>query len=255
MEVAPGSSVRVAGADLPDAAPSEAHAVEILEFVDLAAVDPLLFDGSYLVGPGEGGARPDAWLRATQRPGGRRARPAPGQREPRAVAGVGECPALEMLHYPDGVRDWREVDGLPPETTPDEQELAVVVALLERLTAPWQPDKSCDRNGDELRQRVAAKTATTAASAGPGALEGYADLLPALEASLAAGPLASGTGRPGDYPDARRAAAPHPPGQIALAGRRTWGRSRAQRGVPRVPTRGLAVRPGPPATTPADTDR
>lgn len=202
VEVAPGSFVRVDDEDLPDGGPSEGHAVEILEFVDLAEVDPLLYERPYLVGPGEGGARPYALLRAALRASGRAAVARAVLRARARLAllrVVGDCLVLELLRYPDEVRNWSEVDGLPEQTAPAERELEVAMVLLERLAAPWQPDKYRDRYRDELRQRVVDKAADGAAAtvpAGPGAPQGYADLLAALEASLAGAPGKRGRDTP-----------------------------------------------------------
>lgn len=191
-EVAPEEFVLLQDEDLAELPLATTHTVEILDFVDLASVDPLFFERPYLVGPAEGGARPYALLRAVLRRTGRAAVAKVAIRAKESlslVRVVGGCLVLELMRYPDEIRDWRDVDGLPGDVPLPERELEVATLLVERLTGPWQPEKYHDQYRvalDALIERKAAGDRVVVAAVEDRPAGRYADLLAALEASVAA---------------------------------------------------------------------
>jgi len=199
-ETAPGEYVLVDDADLEALPLATTHRVDILDFVALKAVDPLFFERSYYVGPAEGGAHPYALLRAVLLRTGRaavakvavRARESlallrvVGAERPGGEDAPGGCLVLGLMHYPDEIRDWREVEGLPGELPLPERELEVARLLVDSLTGPWRPEAYHDGYAAALREVIAARgggqrVAAPEAEAGSAA---YADLLAALEASV-----------------------------------------------------------------------
>jgi len=192
VEVAPGEFVLIEDADLEEMPLATTHTVEIEGFVDLGAVDPLFFEKPYLVGPADGGARPYALLRAvllrTQRAAV--AKVAIRTKESLALLRVvGDCLVLELMRYPDEIRDWHDVDGLPGEVALPERELDVATLLVERLTGPWRPDQYQDNYRGALQTLIERRALGERVSAAPGpdrAETRHADLLAALEASVAA---------------------------------------------------------------------
>lgn len=191
-EVAPEEYVLLQDAELAELPLATTHTVEILDFVDLASVDPLYFERPYLVGPAEGGGRPYALLRAVLRRTGRAAVAKVAIRAKESLAlvrVVGACLVLELMRYPDEIRDWREVEGLPGEVVLPEREVEVATLLVERLTGPWQPEKYHDEYRAALQELIESKAAgerVVAAPAEERPAGRYADLLAALEASVAA---------------------------------------------------------------------
>ncbi len=189
-EVAAGEYVLIEDEDIEHLPLATTHTVEILDFVDLASVDPLFFDKAYFVGPAEGGSRPYALLRAVLRRTGRAAVAKVAIRNKESLAlvrVVGDCLTLELMYYPDEIRDWREVDDLPGEVPVSEREVDVATDLVERLTGPWQPERYHDAYRQALRELIETKAAgqrvqVEAPEQAPAGR--YADLLAALEASV-----------------------------------------------------------------------
>lgn len=189
-EVAPGEYVLIGEEDLQGLPLATTHTVEILDFVNLAAVDPLFFERSYFVGPAEGGARPYALLRGVLNRTGRAAVAKVAIRAKESLAlvrVVGDCLALELMYYPDEIRDWHEVDDLPGEIPLPEREVEVATLLVESMTGPWRPDAYHNHYGEALRDLIEAKAAgqriqVAAPEHAPAGR--YTDLLAALEASV-----------------------------------------------------------------------
>jgi DNA end-binding protein Ku len=188
-EVAPGEFVLLRDEELAELPLATAHTVQILDFVDLASVDPLYFERAYYVGPADGGARPYALLRAVLRRTGRAAVAQVALRAKESLAlvrVVGQCLVLELMRYPDEIRDWHEVEDLPGELPLGERELEVATHLVERLSGPWEPARYRDTYRDALHGLISAKAAGERVRAQePEAPAGrYADLLAALEESV-----------------------------------------------------------------------
>ena len=164
------------------------HTVEIVDFVELASVDPLFFEKSYFIGPAEGGGRPYALLRAVLRGTGRAAVAKVAIRAKESLAlvrVVGDCLTLELMYYPDEIRDWHEVDDLPGELPLPERELDVATRLVESMTGPWRPDQYRDHYREALNAVIETKaTGERVQVRAPEHAPRYADLLAALEASV-----------------------------------------------------------------------
>lgn len=189
-EVAPEEFVLLEDADLAELPLASTHTIQILDFVELASVDPLFFERPYLLGPAEAGARPYALFRAVLRRSGRAAVAKLALRAKESLCllrVVEDCLILELMRYPDELRDRREVDGLPGEVPLPERELELAALLVDRLTGPWQPEKYHDEYRtalqDLLSRRAAGSRVRPAAAEAPAGR--YADLLAALEASVA----------------------------------------------------------------------
>lgn len=211
-EVAPDEYVLVSDGDLEALPLATTHTIEILDFVDLASVDPLFYERPYYVGPAEGGARPYGLLRAVLRRTGRAAvaKVAIRAKESLAVVRVvGECLVLELMRYPDEIRDWREVEGVPGDLPLPEREVEVATMLVQSMTGPWEPEKYHDAYRGALRELIEAKAAGERVRAEVPPEEApagrYADLLAALEASVRAAQERRSEGEAG------HAGAPWPP--------------------------------------------
>jgi DNA end-binding protein Ku len=191
-EVAPGEFVLLEEGDLEALPLPTARAVEILDFVHLGEVDPILFERAYYVGPAEGGARAYALLRAVMAQSGRAAVAQVALRAKESLCLLrvyGPVLALETLYYPDEVRPVQEVEGLATTQVPvSPRELEVARELVERLAAPFDPGRYRDSYREALRQLLERKAAGRRVVApGPEArADRFTDLLQALEASIRA---------------------------------------------------------------------
>ncbi len=190
VEVNPGQFVVLSPEELPEQEGGGERTVEVLDFVELSEVDPLYFSRSYFVGPGSGGARPYALLREVLRTKRRAAVARIALRGKGSLAllrVLGQALVLELMHDPDEIRPWAEMEGLPGEVAVGARELEVAGDLVERLSVGWQPQRYQNAYRNALAEVVARKADSGPAMA-PAARpdEGYADLLAALEASVQA---------------------------------------------------------------------
>ncbi len=191
VEVAPDEFVEVTPGDLDDLPLPTLHAIEILEFVPLQDVDPIFFERGYYVGPGDGGMRAFALLRAVLAEAGRAALTKVALRAKESLALLrvaGPALALETMYYPDEVRPVDDVEGLPPPMAVDGREMAIAQELVDRLSGPFVPERYHDNYRLALRDvldRKAAGRAVLRPAAAPEA-QGFDDLLAALQASVRA---------------------------------------------------------------------
>jgi DNA end-binding protein Ku len=188
VEVSPDRFVVLEDQDLEgveDGGVGGEHLVEIQQFVELASVDPLYFQRAYYVGPGDGGARPYALLRAALEAGARAAVATVTLRARRRLALVRAadgCLVLETMRYPDEIRDPAQVPGVPGRAAVAPRELEVALELVQRLSAPWDPARYRDERRAAIEDIVARRGGEAVAPAGMA--EAAPALLAALEASL-----------------------------------------------------------------------
>jgi DNA end-binding protein Ku len=190
VEVAPGEFVELGDDDLAALPLPTLHAIEIQEFVPLAEVDPVFFERSYYVGPGDGGARPYALLHAVLAEVGRAALAKVALRAKESLCllrPAGPALTLETMYYPDEVRPVREVEGVPAQASVSPRELEVARELVARLSGPFEPERYQDNYRLALRQLVAERAAgrrVVAPAAAPPAADRFQDLLAALQESV-----------------------------------------------------------------------
>ena len=169
--------------------PSPSRVIAIEDFVDLADIDPVYFEKSYIVSARDEAAKPYALLlRAMERSGragiGRfvlRTKP-----HLAVIRPAGDVLGLETMFFADEVRDGRslvpDVDSV--ETAEKEVELAQV--LIETLKTDWDPARYEDTYRQELLERIAKKRAVpgrTPDATGPTGAR-IDELLDALRASV-----------------------------------------------------------------------
>ena len=105
-----------------------AHVIEILDFVELAQVDPVYFEKSYFLEPREGAAKAYALLRRAME-----------EQRKVAVARVGE----ELT--------------VPEEVSQDEREMAMAAMLMETLTSDFEPAKYENHQRQALSELIQKK--------------------------------------------------------------------------------------------------
>lgn len=175
--------------------------VELLDFVNLSEIDPVYFEKTYFVEPGEGASKPYALLQRTLAETGRIGIGRFVLREKERLVAVrtyGEILALDTLYYPDEIR---QAPSRPLANLGD-RELAIAKSLVDSLTAPFVPERYTSQYRERLQEFLRRKLAglpqekRRLAPAAPGQV---IDLLEALERSLAAAraarpPAAGGRG-------------------------------------------------------------
>ncbi|MGH7263617.1 MAG: Ku protein [Candidatus Rokuibacteriota bacterium] len=206
-------------ADFEAAEREGSRALEVLEFVDAATVDPVYLEKSYYLAPQEASERAYHVLLSALAESGRAAvgRFVMGTREYHALIRPAEGKlVLHTLYYADEVRDL-EARWTPVKPSPQEVELAV--KLIDALARDFDAGKFHDEYRATLMARIRAKSEGKHMAAPPERREParVVDLMEALKASVAAakektpsagGAKRSGTKRPAaKKPSAKRAEA------------------------------------------------
>ena len=177
--------------ELEGIAPGRSRMIEVSAFVDLSAVDPVYFSGSYYLAPrGEEFAQIYALLLEALEDSHRAAVASfvmRGKEYLTAIRPAGDVLQLHTLHYADEVRDPREeLPALPDRSRVDPQQLTAARQLIEALSADWQPEEYRDSFEDRVQELIDAKRAgneITTAEAAPDATN-VIDLMAALQRSL-----------------------------------------------------------------------
>jgi len=199
-----GQFVIMEDEDLERLPAAESKVVDIVDFVDLAEIDPIFYDKTYYLEPAEGGAKPYALLRRAMLETGRIAIARVAIRTRQSLAAIRvfdrRVLAMETMFWPDEVRSYAELEALGPgagEPVFHENEVRMADMLVGSLTAPFEPAKYTDDYRAALRQVIEAK------------VEGrqvfeyrepetakVIDLMEALRASVEAAQAARGAGGP-----------------------------------------------------------
>lgn len=164
-------------------------AVEIVDFVQLADIDPIYFEKSYYLSPNEGGSKAYGLLRNALKDTGKIgvAKMIIRSKEQLAVIRVYENTlVVETIHYPDEVRNVADVPNIPEEVKTDKKELDTAKMLIDQLTAEFDPEKYKDEYRTELMNLIEEKKNNdqTATSKDQPAPDYQANLMDALQASL-----------------------------------------------------------------------
>jgi DNA end-binding protein Ku len=206
-ELEDGQTVILTSADLADLPLSSSRTIDVLEFVDLEAIDPIYFDRSYYLEPQKAAAKAYVLLRDALHKSGHVAiaKVALRQREALAVLRVySDVLVLTTMLWPDEVRK-PEFDFLH-EDAPQvrSRELTMAGSLIDSLTEPvFEPDKFQDDYRTALEAVIEAKAAggdgkETVKKVKAKTADGPPDLIDVLQASVDAAKRnrEPGAGRP-----------------------------------------------------------
>mgnify|MGYP001195673705 FL=1 len=144
-----------------DAIPGpDAHKVEILDFVNLADVDPVFFEKSYFLEPREGAEKAYRLLVEAMGLQGKVAiaRVALRARETLAVVRSYQDKfiMMETMYWADEVRSGQELK-VPGETSLDEREMKLAITLIETLSTGFEPGKYKSRQKQALQELIQQK--------------------------------------------------------------------------------------------------
>ncbi|KQS97273.1 non-homologous end joining protein Ku [Cellulomonas sp. Leaf395] len=169
--------------------------IEVLEFVPVDQVDPILLQKTYYLEPEKTAAKPYALLRGALEQADRVAvvKVALRQRESMAVLRVRDnVIVMQTLLWPDEVRA-ADFPVLDEDVSVRPQELAMAASLVDSLAADFDPSQYEDRYAGALEQLIEAKVSSGSTRAVPlpageeGAGDGggdVVDLLAALQRSV-----------------------------------------------------------------------
>ncbi|TXL66588.1 Ku protein [Cerasibacillus terrae] len=165
-------------------------AVEIIDFVKLEEIDPIYFDKSYYLSPNEGGVKAYGLLRSALRETGKIgvAKMMIRSKERLAVIRIYENTiVVETIHFPDEVRQVRDVPNVPEEVETGKKELDTAKLLIDQLTTTFDPKKYEDEYRTELIKLIEEKKGNAEVVTGKDKAkkpDNVTDLMEVLQASL-----------------------------------------------------------------------
>jgi DNA end-binding protein Ku len=187
FEVAPGEYVSMSREEVAALAPEKSRVIEVQQFVDVSAVDPIYFESRYFVVPDRDSVRQFALLRQALADAGRMAIAWFTLRSRRYLAGIrayDELMLLTTMVHADEIAA-REF-GLPHvEQAPTDKELKMARLLIDTLSGPFEPERYPDEHRQRLLAAIEARTPVAEPAAAPSPTR-VMDLMAALEASVKA---------------------------------------------------------------------
>ncbi len=161
-ELPDGDYVVLTDEELADVEPRRTRAIEITDFVDLSAVDPIYFQKSYYLGPrDEQSSKPYALLTAAIERSGRAGVASFVLRNKEHLAVIRPYQGmlmLETMFFADEVRPVDRVIGDVPDTgSLRKQDLDMAINLIESMTTAWEPQKYHDSYTERVSELVEAK--------------------------------------------------------------------------------------------------
>jgi DNA end-binding protein Ku len=175
--------------DLDKVPVESSRAIDIVQFVDLAEIDPILFKKSYYLVPDETGAKAYALLRKALAEENKVGIAKVSFRDKEHLAALrfkDKVFVLETMYWPDEIRaaDFETIDSGSKLRS---QEVEMAKSLIENLTEPWSPEAFKDDYREALFDMVEKKIAGEEIEVAPEtAPTKVVDLMEALKASVAA---------------------------------------------------------------------
>ena len=152
-----GEYVIVTPEELESVEPGRSRTIEITDFVDLDAIDPVYYRSAYYLAPqGEGARKAFALLRQVLADANKVAVATLVMRNKEYLVTIrpdDEALVLQTMYFSDEVRDpAEELPNLPIAEEFSEREIAMARMLIDSMAVEW----SVDRYQDSHRQRVEA---------------------------------------------------------------------------------------------------
>ncbi|MGN6167478.1 MAG: Ku protein [Solirubrobacteraceae bacterium] len=192
-ELDDGDQVVVSDLELEAIEPRKTRTIDIERFVDLSDVDPIYFDHPYFLVPAADDDGAKRAYRLLSEVMTRTERAALGRFVMRAkeylaiVRQRDGALTLTTMLFADEVRDFKDVDAATQKShKPTRNQLDNAVALIERLSCDWEPEKHKDRYRARLKRVVDRKRKGETIKAPDAVPEPSAapDLMAALERTL-----------------------------------------------------------------------
>lgn len=185
-----GRFVIIGESDLARIPEETTKSINIVDFVRQEEVDPVYYDRSYFLAPGETGEKAFQLLQQSMEEAGMVAivRIVLRSRQALGVLRVYDYTlAVETMFYPDEVRPTTELPAWNRDVKVHENELKMARELIKNLTAPFAPEKYTDEYRRALLEIIEGKIAGKEVYIAPAAEKGeVVDLMEALRASVEA---------------------------------------------------------------------
>jgi len=192
FELAKGKYVVVDTEELDALRPRSTRTIDITDFVDLAAVDPIYYENTYWLAPdGEAADRAYRLLLAAMESSQRVAIGTVVMRNKQYLAAIRPLDgalAMSTMRFADEVVPRKKIAGIPSaRSKPAPKELKLASQIIDSLASNWDPKRYHDTYTEELRDLIERKakgeeiTVDTAEEEPTGKV---VDLMAALQASL-----------------------------------------------------------------------
>ncbi|MVP01428.1 Ku protein [Paenibacillus lutrae] len=189
-EYEPGRFVLFEKEELEKISGEATKEIKILDFVNLDDIDPIYFQKTYYLSPGDTGANAYNLLLESMRQTGKIGIANISIRSKSSLAAIrviDNCIAMETIFYPDEIRPINQVPNLPEAINVNDKELTMAKMLIEQLSTPFEPDKYQDNYRNALLEAIGQKVAGQEVQVAPQqAHTNVIDLMSALQASLEA---------------------------------------------------------------------
>ncbi len=162
FEVRKGKYVTFEKGELEELKPESTKAIEVTDFVDLDAVDPIYYERTYWLGPAsdEGKQAYQLLLSAMED----KQKVAIGTVVMRnkqylsAIRPLDGALAMSTMRFADEVVPRSEVDGVPSRRSrPEPKALKLATQIIDSLAGDWKPEQYHDTYAEELRTRIQRK--------------------------------------------------------------------------------------------------
>jgi DNA end-binding protein Ku len=187
-EVAPGQYVSMTREEVAELAPERSRVIDVEQFVDASAVDPIYFESRYYVVPDREWSSPFRVLRQAMAAADRMAIAWFTLRSRRyltAIRPFGEVMLLTTMVHADEVM---AADFWIPnaDTAPTDKELGMARLLMDTLSGPFEPERYPDEHRQRVLNAIEAKTPSIDETQAAPSPTHVLDLMAALEASVKA---------------------------------------------------------------------
>jgi len=175
--------------DFEEIAIEQTRTVDIVDFVDLAEIDPIYYAKSYFLTPGDGGQKAYSLLRQAMKDTGKIAIAKVVLRNKQHLAAVRvyqDCLVMETMYFPAEIRSPQALPELDYEVKINPKELNMANDLIENLSEDFEAAKYTDDYRKALRELIEAKIAGKEVATAPALTESgkVIDLMEALRASI-----------------------------------------------------------------------
>jgi DNA end-binding protein Ku len=193
-ELDTGDYVTFERSEVDELKPSSTKSIDITDFVDLAAIDPVFYEKTY-------------WLAPTDEPAAKAYKLLTAAMEREQRVGIGTVVmrnteylaairpldgalAMSTMRFADEVVDRDDVIEVPDAAEPDDKAIGLAVQIIEGLSSEWEPERYRDAFTEELRsmieQRAAGNEVLKVAESAEEPEGRVVDLMQALEQSVEA---------------------------------------------------------------------
>src|SRR5687768_1007495 len=193
FEIAKGRYVTFDKEELEELKPESTRAIDVTDFVDLEAVDPIYYERTYWLGPADDAGKKAyglllAAMEAKQKVGIGTV-VMRNKQYLTAIRPLDGALALSTMRFADEVVPRSEIDEVPSRRSkPDTKAMKLATQIVDALAADWKPEQYHDTYAEELRDRIKAKDAgeEVVQAEEPKKDAEVLDLMEALQASVEA---------------------------------------------------------------------